>query len=855
MRDPEDNFLDDDGSNNTDDEDERFEGPMREDRFLTANDDTSDSDESSHEGRGRLSTQELTLEYSRSGTTSKPLSPTSVVPMTEDPRWGDFLKAFGPSKAPIKFQAMLEWRRANNIDSVKETPHPKFFVFKKAYPFFIHGRSKFDELVSYENPGKMNLSEAREQGCSPTALRGILSCIYEFVSMVEAERASERAAEPGSNENVGTQQARTMTVIDVGGLSMGNLNKDTFAFMLTAGDIMDNYYPLRVKRVFIVNAPFWFSGAWRGISALLPATITELVNISGVGQAMPTLLQFIDLAQIPAEYVDDATKKSSGLTFLPLGEHPLEKRLCATVRASNEGSKVVARRGSVAASQSVGSSLADLSTTGPLPKPELVRSQTEATASLAPASGLAPPSKMVRRSNSSPELNTPLPLSGGSAPQEQGPVETGGSWNPFQRLFKSRSRPIEAHLGEENAFVYNRSKGEWVLESTKTEEVAGEEDHEIMKMESTVVLNEEGHEELLEQHSITLAIQAAHLATEWQRLGHIPGSEVGEVGAQVSQGGAGTAAAVYQGGNQRLLCLLLLLHSSWCLIHLGLETVVPLWMFSPPERGGLGFEPVDAALVFGFVGCALLMLKSFAPRRLAAIPRHSPLRSLRVGVGIMVCLSVIAKWVPAAELHKPRNESVVVWVLVTALLSGMAAAIILGRSATATMLEVAFHGDQLRPDYKKFLENTVMLSETVAPLLAGVAFAFSFKLNRPYPMDATFFFNALAALGVCLYAASLQLRLQITGDFSAEVLPTACLERRCPRTAARLHASCCLEEVLVVPATVLHDVNALLADASIGVSTGTTAEIGTPGSPTGRGQWPGQRQRPRGVGGDASKDR
>lgn len=54
-----------------------------------------------------------------------------------------------------------------------------------------------------------------------------------------------------------------MTIIDVDGLSIGSLSKDTFAFLLAASYVMNNYYPERVKRICIVNAPFWFSGAWK----------------------------------------------------------------------------------------------------------------------------------------------------------------------------------------------------------------------------------------------------------------------------------------------------------------------------------------------------------------------------------------------------------------------------------------------------------------------------------------------------------------------------------------------------------------------------------------------------------------
>ncbi len=67
-------------------------------------------------------------------------------------------------------------RQANDVDKVMEVPHAKFFVFKANYPFFIHGRSKSGEIVTYENPGKMNLSAALAEGCNPQALRGILRC-------------------------------------------------------------------------------------------------------------------------------------------------------------------------------------------------------------------------------------------------------------------------------------------------------------------------------------------------------------------------------------------------------------------------------------------------------------------------------------------------------------------------------------------------------------------------------------------------------------------------------------------------------------------------------------------------------
>jgi hypothetical protein len=132
----------------------------------------------------------------------------------------------------------------------------------------VHGRTKTGELVSYENPGKMDLQRARESGVTPAKLRNILACMYEYITLIEREETNrlialekEEDGDDGIDNHAATgggkggrakgksrtdprRTARLMTVVDVGGLSIGNLNKDTFSFLLTAGDIMDNYYPV-----------------------------------------------------------------------------------------------------------------------------------------------------------------------------------------------------------------------------------------------------------------------------------------------------------------------------------------------------------------------------------------------------------------------------------------------------------------------------------------------------------------------------------------------------------------------------------------------------------------------------------
>jgi len=851
-------LLINDGEESEYDSDEELE---RSRRFMTAND-CEFSDDSEHASmlsrsshgksaplRERLPTTELNLDYAtRSAAAMSPekaRSPSTESKTEDDPKWPDFVAAFGLSKAPAKYETMLAWRRSAGIDDIMKTQHPKFFVFKKAYPFFVHGRSKTGEIVSYENPGKMNLSQARNDGCTPQALRGILSCIYEYVTQLEREH-QESLEEGDAN-----RQARMISVVDVKGLSIGNLNKDTFAFMLTAGDIMDNYYPERVKRILIVNAPFWFTGAWKGVSALLPKTITDKVQISGLGQTMAQLLKFIEPGELPLEYIEGTAPPTT--SCLALGQHPQELRLCDIVRNTlGSDDKDGARQQPPLPPPPPPPPSSSSSSSPSSRPPPLALSRSQSHQPTDRPMGSPSSSALLSSSSSSPSLVTSLATRRTlSSPdltdlQDQQPPPIDESWNPFSRLFRPQSK--HAHLGGDNKFIYDRMKGEWVLHHTST--VSGCNDGNgvsstssdghvandgTMTSESAVrmlSLDEQGgFEELLEQHAITLAIQAAHLAAEWQRVGHLPEARNSETS------GGGPPLSLLHGrdqphrkapsGNQRrLVVLLLVLHISWCFVHLTLETVVPLWMFSHPSRGGLGFEPVDAALVFGFVGCVMLMLKSFTPRRLSTLPLHAPLRALRVAVGILVVLSLCASWVPAAELHKPRNESVIVWILVTVLLSGMAAAVNVGRSATSVMIRVAVGSEQLSPEYKKLVERSETVAEAVTPLIGGLVFAWSFDQQMPFPMDASFCFNALSVLGIGLYTCSLVLHINVVGDFGAMSEGTA-LNLRGGLCGQCTVGAACLEEILVLPA---NDVSTLIKDTKQELGLSVVAHPGVSSS-------------------------
>ena len=889
-------------------------GSSRLDRFLTADGDFSEEEDeetgrpvSGWTERDRLETEELNCTNNSPDNEAVPTNAeASNSTSTEDGiayMWPDFVESFGKAKAKAKFETMIEFRMKNGIDRILEIPHPKFHVFKEAYPFVIHGRSKFGELVSYECPGRMDMSKASAEGVTAEALSGILSAQYEFISLLDLEKQkAEMDGEVG--EDFKQLPARCMSIVDIKGISFRAVNKNTFSFLITAGDIMDNYYPKRVARIFIVNVPSWFSGVWSGLSTMLPKSVVDNVRICGEAETTKTLLQFISIEELPVEYIDDAAMKTfraeeaaagkAPFQFSKFGEHPYEKRLCSIVsaavkrdadekksRAKHAPHQVLSQHHSEASAlhslgtekgggaSSLGRSQSDKSPRPPSPG-RAVGSSSSSRPTPPPDLEL-PPQTGMRRVSSSPEFvasgeqNGDADASTNSSNQQPGSLLRSDSW--LSRFVWPRSSSAHAssskqmHLGEENKFQYDSLKGEWVLQqvttvnggssSTNGDDGNGsgspksptataaamasgngsssssslDKPHGLMTSETAVLLDGK----LLEEHSITLAIQAAHLAAEWQRVGHHPGSSEKSTSEELAKDhspsklnsshrsrlhGQQTAA---NATNFRLLVVLVIFYAAMGFVYLGLETIVPLWAFSPPDRGGLGFEPVDAALVLAFVACALLLQRNLIPQRLAAIPYHAPLRSLRVSVGILFVLCVGAAWMPHPELHsKHRNETAVVWVAVTVLLVGLANAVILGRSATTVMLQVAFKSHPLKVGHKKFIEQMLAVSEAAAPLLSAVAFARVYTLDAPYPLDCTACFNVVAALACVLYTASLVLHAHIGGE-AAKGHNSSASSSGVLSACFRVNSCCCAPgrrcpSCVTLPAS---DVSALLGDASL----------------------------------------
>ncbi len=227
----------------------------------------------------------------------------------------NFVRCWGDRKATKMWHEMQQWRKSSDIWRLHTGPHKLFPKVKDAYSQHFHGFSKKGLPMLYEKPGKMKLKELFQSGVTIEEMTRHYFFMMEYISNVlclkdEILRRRKVDRHRFSNWNFSV-------VMDVEGISMSMVSKDVIKYMTNTGDVNTRYYPLTTGKVFVVNAPFWLAGVWSGMKSLAPDSLT--VEILSKSNSLETLLEYIDVDQIPAEY--------GGTSPYPTEQHPYELEL------------------------------------------------------------------------------------------------------------------------------------------------------------------------------------------------------------------------------------------------------------------------------------------------------------------------------------------------------------------------------------------------------------------------------------------------------------------------------------------------------------------------------------------------
>ncbi|KAJ4269663.1 cytosolic factor, phosphatidylinositol/phosphatidylcholine transfer protein [Fusarium torreyae] len=198
-----------------------------------------------------------------------------------------FLRArkFDVEASKAMFLDTEKWRKETKLDeTVPVWDYPEKAEIGKYYTQFYHKTDKDGRPIYIETLGGIDLNAMYK---ITTAERMLTNLAVEY----------ERVADPrlpACSRKAGHLLETCCTIMDLKGVSIGKVPQ-VYSYVKQASVISQNYYPERLGKLYMINAPWGFSTVWSIVKGWLDPVTVSKINILGSGYKSELL------KQIPAE--------------------------------------------------------------------------------------------------------------------------------------------------------------------------------------------------------------------------------------------------------------------------------------------------------------------------------------------------------------------------------------------------------------------------------------------------------------------------------------------------------------------------------------------------------------------------
>lgn len=212
-----------------------------------------------------------------------------------------------------RYEATLQWRKDNEIDTCLYKAWPNFELIKKHYPHYFHCLGRNGEPVFFEQPPKTDLRSLRNGGVGVEMLLQHYAMVTEFQWQYV------------SREDHG----KSIYIIDLAGIRMTDFMGECVDFVRQASEFTGQNYPERAGYVFVINVPGWFKIIWNVVKPMVDeVTLEKIYILKGKEEIFNALLERIPIENIPQEY--------GGQSCYKLGESPEEDLLSELIQHNND---------------------------------------------------------------------------------------------------------------------------------------------------------------------------------------------------------------------------------------------------------------------------------------------------------------------------------------------------------------------------------------------------------------------------------------------------------------------------------------------------------------------------------------
>jgi len=198
-----------------------------------------------------------------------------------------FLRArkFDVNLAKKMFVDTEKWRQETNLDDTVPTwEYPEKEAVFKYYPQYYHKTDKDGRPVYIEKLGGIDLDAMYK---ITTAERMLTNLAVEYERLADPRL-------PACSRKAGFLLETCCTVMDLKGVGLMKAPQ-VFGYVKQASAMSQNYYPERLGRLYLINAPWGFGTVWSVVKGWLDPVTVEKIHVLGSGYQKELL------AQVPAE--------------------------------------------------------------------------------------------------------------------------------------------------------------------------------------------------------------------------------------------------------------------------------------------------------------------------------------------------------------------------------------------------------------------------------------------------------------------------------------------------------------------------------------------------------------------------
>ncbi|KAG6055026.1 hypothetical protein E4U17_003289 [Claviceps sp. LM77 group G4] len=193
--------------------------------------------------------------------------------------------------AKAMFVETEKWRKEIKLDeTVPVWDYPEKAEIAKYYKQFYHKTDKDGRPIYIETLGGIDL----------TAMYKITTAERMLTNLaVEYERVADPRL-PACSRKAGALLETCCTVMDLKGVTLTKV-PSVYSYVRQASVISQNYYPERLGKLFLINAPWGFSTVWSVVKGWLDPVTVKKIHILGSGYKSE-LLKHVDADSLPVEF-------------------------------------------------------------------------------------------------------------------------------------------------------------------------------------------------------------------------------------------------------------------------------------------------------------------------------------------------------------------------------------------------------------------------------------------------------------------------------------------------------------------------------------------------------------------------